>query len=114
MFDLGNEIERWKALNGPALPTTSLEQLRLDELHQELEELREQNKNLEELNLELQATVLTRGVEEGRNLLNGPSNSLAHELQQMNNTQVSFFINFFFKFKHSNFPMFIKYDLMIL
>lgn len=95
MFDLGNEIERWKALNGPALPTTSSEKLRLDELHQELEELREKNKNLEELNLELQAVVLTRGVEEGRSLLNGPSNSLAQELQQMNNNQVRIFFLFF-------------------
>lgn len=97
MLDLGKEIERWKALNGPALPTTSPETLRLDELHQELEELRERNKILEESNLELQATVLTRGVEEGRILLNGPSNSLAEELQQMNNTQVNIlFYNRFF------------------
>lgn len=43
---------------------------------------------LAEQNEELQAIVLNRGVEEGRNLLNGTSNSLAHELGEMSQRQV--------------------------
>lgn len=43
---------------------------------------------LEEQNEELQATVLTRGVEEGRHLLNGTLNSLAQELEEMSQAQV--------------------------
>uniref|UniRef100_A0A1B0DF03 Rab11-FIP3/4 domain-containing protein n=1 Tax=Phlebotomus papatasi TaxID=29031 RepID=A0A1B0DF03_PHLPP len=45
-------------------------------------------RNLEEANEELQALVLTRGVEEGRNLLNGTSNSLAQELHDMSQSQL--------------------------
>lgn len=44
---------------------------------------------LEEQNEELQAAVLTRGVEEGRHLLNGTLNSLAQELEEMSQAQVS-------------------------
>lgn len=44
---------------------------------------------LEEQNEELQAIVLNRGVEEGRNLLNGTANSLAQELGQMDQLQVN-------------------------
>lgn len=43
---------------------------------------------LEEQNEELQAAVLTRGVEEGRHLLNGTLNSLAQELEEMSQAQV--------------------------
>lgn len=43
---------------------------------------------MNETNEELQALVLTRGVEEGINLLNGTSNSLAQELHDMSQTQV--------------------------
>lgn len=43
---------------------------------------------LEEQNEELQAIVLNRGVEEGRNLLNCTANSLAQELGQMDQIQV--------------------------
>lgn len=43
---------------------------------------------LEEQNEELQATVFTRGVEEGRHLLNGTLNSLAQELEEMTQAQV--------------------------
>lgn len=88
MIELGKEIERLRTENGPAMPTTSPEVLRLEELHLELEELRRKNKSLEETNEELQAMVLTRGVEEGRNLLNGTSNSLAQELEEMSQSQV--------------------------
>lgn len=45
---------------------------------------------LEEQNEELQATVFTRGVEEGRHLLNGTLNSLAQELEEMTQAQVIF------------------------
>ncbi|XP_063382374.1 rab11 family-interacting protein 4A isoform X3 [Cydia fagiglandana] len=66
---------------------------RLDELRQELTLLRTQNKTLSEAQEELQAQILTRGVEEGRSLLDGVSgplvaNSLAHELSQMSDDQL--------------------------
>lgn len=89
MLELGKEVQRLRSESGPALPTTSPEALRLEELHLELEELRQTNKSLHEQNEELQAMVLTRGVEEGRNLLNGTSNSLAHELGEMSERQVN-------------------------
>lgn len=88
MVELGKECERLRTERGPALPTTSPESLRLEELHQEMEELRQKSKQLEEANEELQAMVLTKGVEEGRNLLNGTSNSLAQELEAMSQNQV--------------------------
>lgn len=88
MIELGKEVERLRSETGPALPTTSPEALRLEELHQELEDLRQTNKSLIEQNEELQAMMLTRGVEEGRNLLNGTSNSLAEELGELNERQV--------------------------
>lgn len=90
MIELGKEVERLRSESGPAMPTTSPETLRLEELHQELEELRQAKKALIEQNEELQAMVLTRGVEEGRNLLNGTSNSLAQELDELNDRQVKF------------------------
>ncbi|XP_050337535.1 rab11 family-interacting protein 3 isoform X6 [Bactrocera neohumeralis] len=89
MLELSKELERLRAETGPALPTTSPETIRLEELHQELEEMRQKNKALEEQNEELQAQVLTRGVEEGRNLLNGTLNSLAQELEEMSQAQDS-------------------------
>ncbi|XP_021207250.2 rab11 family-interacting protein 4 isoform X3 [Bombyx mori] len=67
---------------------------RLDELTKELVLLRTQNKSLSEAQEELQAQILTRGVEEGRSLLDGVSgplvatNSLAHELSQMSDDQL--------------------------
>ncbi|XP_052891767.1 rab11 family-interacting protein 4A isoform X3 [Anopheles moucheti] len=87
MVELGKECERLRSERGPALPTTSPESLRLEELHQEMDELRQKNKSLEEANEELQAMMLTRSVEEGRNLLNGTSNSLAQELEAMSQNQ---------------------------
>ncbi|CAG4947029.1 unnamed protein product [Parnassius apollo] len=60
---------------------------RLDELREELALLRTQNKSLSEAQEELQAQILTRGVEQGRSLLDvsGPllAHSLAHELSHM-------------------------------
>ncbi|XP_045514250.1 rab11 family-interacting protein 4 isoform X3 [Pieris brassicae] len=67
---------------------------RVDELQQELTLLRTQNKSLTEAQEELQAQILTRGVEEGRSLLDGVSgplvatNSLAHELSQMSDHEL--------------------------
>lgn len=89
MIELSKEVDRLRSESGPAMPTTSSEAIRLEELHSELEELRHANKALIEQNEELQAIVLTRGVEEGRNLLNGTSNSLAQELGELNDRQVS-------------------------
>lgn len=94
MIELSKEVERLRSENGPAMPTTSPETLRLDELHQELEELRQSKKTLIEQNEELQAMILTHGVEEGRNLLNGTSNSLAQELNELNDRQVNTFNKF--------------------
>ncbi|XP_036326693.1 intracellular protein transport protein USO1 isoform X9 [Rhagoletis pomonella] len=88
MLELSKELERLRAETGPALPTTSPETIRLEELHKELEEMRQRNKAMEEQNEELQAQVLTRGVEEGRNLLNGTLNSLAQELEEMSQAQL--------------------------
>ncbi|XP_026316910.1 rab11 family-interacting protein 4A isoform X3 [Hyposmocoma kahamanoa] len=67
---------------------------RLDEMRKELLLLRTHNKSLTEAQEELQAQILTRGVEEGRSLLdgvNGPlcaTNSLAHELSQMSDDEL--------------------------
>lgn len=51
--------------------------------------------DLLEQNDELHAMVLTRGLEEGRSLLNGTSNSLAQELDDMSHVQVN--LIYFFK-----------------
>ncbi|XP_049543714.1 rab11 family-interacting protein 4B isoform X5 [Anopheles darlingi] len=88
MVELGKECERLRSERGPALPTTSPESLRLEELHQEMDDLRQKSKALEEANEELQAMMLTRSIEEGRNLLNGPTNSLAQELEAMSQNQL--------------------------
>lgn len=87
MVELGKEVDRLKTETGPAMPTTSSEALRLEELHQEIEDLRQAKKVLIEQNEELQAILLTRGVEEGRHLLNSTSNSLAQELGELNNSE---------------------------
>lgn len=50
---------------------------------------------LEEQNEELQAIVLNRGVEEGRNLLNGTANSLAQELGEMSQRQVNIYCDLY-------------------
>lgn len=44
MLEMDREIERVRSERGPAMPTTSPEALRLEELHQEMDELRQQNK----------------------------------------------------------------------
>lgn len=65
------------------------EEVRFEELTRELNDLKEQNRSLHEQNDELQAVMLTRGVEQGINLLNGTSASLAKELEAMGQAQVS-------------------------
>lgn len=54
------------------------------ELHAQLDSVRQDYKNLQESYDELQAILLTRSVQEGRNLLTG-SNNLAAELEEMTN-----------------------------
>lgn len=71
----------------PALPTTVPETLRLEELHDEMAALREKNTQLVEANEELQASLLTAGVEQGR-LLTAGETSLAAELEAMTHDQV--------------------------
>lgn len=44
MVEMDREIERVRSERGPAMPTTSPEALRLEELHQEMDELRKANK----------------------------------------------------------------------
>ncbi|XP_066249821.1 rab11 family-interacting protein 4 [Euwallacea similis] len=86
--DLSKEIERLKMEHRtPALPTTNHEALRLEELHEEMSQLREQNSHLLEANDELQASLLHAGLETGRILTNG-ENSLAHELDVMSQDEV--------------------------
>ncbi|XP_063705640.1 rab11 family-interacting protein 4B isoform X4 [Culicoides brevitarsis] len=63
------------------------EDIRFEELTRELSELKDQNRQLQEANEELQAMMLTRGVEQGINLLNGTSASLAKELEAMGQQQ---------------------------
>uniref|UniRef100_A0AAR5Q195 FIP-RBD domain-containing protein n=1 Tax=Dendroctonus ponderosae TaxID=77166 RepID=A0AAR5Q195_DENPD len=81
--ELSKEVERLKSeQRTPALPTTSETTLRLEELHEEMAQLREDNSHLLEANEELQASLLHAGLETGRMLTNG-ENSLAHELDIM-------------------------------
>lgn len=44
MLEMDREIDRVRSERGPAMPTTSPEALRLEELHQEMDELRQANK----------------------------------------------------------------------
>lgn len=46
MIELGREVERLRADKGPAMPTTSPEAMRLEELHQEMQDLRDQKKGV--------------------------------------------------------------------
>ncbi|XP_050300678.1 rab11 family-interacting protein 4B isoform X2 [Anthonomus grandis grandis] len=86
--ELSKEIERLKLESRmPALPTTSLETLRLEELHEEMSQLRAENSTLLETNEELQASLLHAGLETGRILTNG-ENSLAHELDVMSQDDI--------------------------
>ena len=87
--DLSREIERLRSeARTPALPTTSPETIRLEELHEEMTALRTKNTQLQEANDELQASLLHAGLEQGRMLTAG-ENSLAAELEAMTHDEVS-------------------------
>lgn len=86
--ELSREVERLRSeARTPALPTTSPETLRLEELHEEMTALRTKNQQLQEANEELQATLLHTSVEQGR-LLTAGENSLAAELEAMTHDEV--------------------------
>ncbi|CAB4054647.1 RAB11FIP3_4 [Lepeophtheirus salmonis] len=64
---------------------------RISEMENEIRSLRDKNGSLQETNEELQAQMLNRGLEEGKILLNGPSDdSLAAEFEAMNEKRVKF------------------------
>lgn len=86
--ELSKEIERLRSeARTPALPTTSPETIRLEELHEEITNLRNKNTQLQEANDELQASLLHAGLEQGRMLTAG-ENSLAAELEAMTQDEV--------------------------
>ncbi|KAK9887646.1 hypothetical protein WA026_023725 [Henosepilachna vigintioctopunctata] len=81
--ELSLEVERLRTeTRTPALPTTSPDTLRLEELHEEMSALRALNAELEEANEELQASLLHAGLEQGQRLT-AAENSLAAELEAM-------------------------------
>eukprot|EP00096_Caligus_rogercresseyi_P009079 TRINITY_DN3019_c0_g3_i3.p1 TRINITY_DN3019_c0_g3~~TRINITY_DN3019_c0_g3_i3.p1 ORF type:complete len:454 (-),score=76.84 TRINITY_DN3019_c0_g3_i3:538-1899(-) len=62
---------------------------RISDMENEIRSLREKNGSLMETNEELQAQMLNRGLEEGKILLNGPSDdSLAAEFEAMNENEI--------------------------
>ncbi|XP_045463159.1 rab11 family-interacting protein 4 isoform X1 [Harmonia axyridis] len=86
--ELSQEVEKLRAkTRTPALPTTSVDTLRLEELHEELSALRDKNLKLEEVNEELQASLLHAGLEQGI-LLTQHENSLAAELEAMSQEEI--------------------------
>ena len=86
--ELSREVERLRSeARTPALPTTSPETLRLEELHEEMSTLRAKNVQLQEAYEELQATLLHASVEQGR-LLTAGENSLAGELDAMTHDEL--------------------------
>lgn len=88
--ELSHEVEHLRSLaRTPALPTTPPDALRLEELHNEMATLRAENVTLRETNDELQASLLTAGVEQGRLLTGIGETSLAAELEAMSHDQVS-------------------------
>ncbi|XP_070492948.1 rab11 family-interacting protein 4B isoform X2 [Chironomus tepperi] len=66
----------------------SSEPFKVEELQNELEKLKIENRQLQETNEELQAMLLNRNIEEGRNLLNGGTSNLADELKEMGQNQL--------------------------
>lgn len=88
--ELSREVEKLRIeVRTPALPTTSPESLRLEELHEELSKLRTENSQLTEVNEELQASLLHAGLETGRILSIGEK-SLAAELDVMTQDEVNY------------------------
>lgn len=90
--DLSREVERLRAeARTPALPTTSPEALRLEELHDEMTALRAKNAQLLETNEELHANLLHARVERGLELT-AEKNNLAAELEEMSQDEVNLFL----------------------
>ena len=84
------EVERLResALRHSTRETDSDQAAQTLALEAQLDRMREEARSLREANEELQALVLTRGIEEGRSLLTGGSSSLAAELEAMSQDEV--------------------------
>lgn len=88
--DLSSELDELRATalhhSGQLSPTAA----RVHELENEVKALKSQNNTLREANEELQAQLFSRGLEEGRTLLNEQlaSNSLAAEFEVMSGDDV--------------------------
>jgi len=85
--ELTLEVERLRG------EVTALQQLCEEpqtQLTAQLDSIRQEHRNLQEAHEELQAVILTRGVEEGRNLLScaSESHSLAAELDHMSREDI--------------------------
>lgn len=90
--EMESELEKLRKEKADQKSFVSQDDIRMEELLREIADLKDRNKSLDEANDELQALVLTRGVEQGINLLNGTSASLAKELEAMGQAQVNIHI----------------------
>nr|CAD7569999.1 unnamed protein product [Timema californicum] len=88
--EMSRELEQLKAERGAGTSDDLNLTSRIRELQSQIDSLRHQNKSLQEANEELQAQMLTRSVEEGRNLLTGvnASHSLAAEFEAMTQSEL--------------------------
>nr|CAD7400907.1 unnamed protein product [Timema poppensis] len=88
--EMSRELEQLKAERGAGTSDDLNLTSRIRELQSQIDSLRHQNKSLQEANEELQAQMLTRSVEEGRNLLTGvnASHSLAAEFEAMSQSEL--------------------------
>nr|CAD7437566.1 unnamed protein product [Timema bartmani] len=88
--EMSRELEQLKAERGVGTCDDLNLTSRIQELQSQIDSLRHQNKSLQEANEELQAQMLTRSVEEGRNLLTGvnASHSLAAEFEAMSQSEL--------------------------
>lgn len=70
----------------------SSELFRAEEIQNDMDEIKQENRHLQEQNEELQAMLLNKNIEEGRKLLNGGTSmaNLADELKEMGQNQVRF------------------------
>lgn len=76
------ERERINAIAGHEMPSRCLE------LEDQLKKMKEENESLRDSRDELEAQLLSAGIEEGRNLLHSGGNSLAAELEAMSKDEV--------------------------
>lgn len=94
IVDLHREIERIRnetqsvvtSMKNSNVPEPS--DSKIDELQTVISNLKLENRQLRETNDELQAMLLNKNIEEGRNLLNGGTSNLADELKEMGQNQV--------------------------